>query len=86
MEIKNDTGHQDAKSDLTEVGGPRRRVTYSIAQIIKFVNSGDALRYLPDEMLSVVQKVTKWKAVAETAKYTAEKNDKKQVSAFVNQR
>ena len=46
MEIKNDTGHQDAKSDLTEVEGPRRRVTYSIAQIIQFVNSGDALRYL----------------------------------------
>ena len=76
-EIKNDTGHQDAKSDLTEVGGPRRRVTYSIAQIIQFVNSGDVLRYLPDELLSEEQKVTKWKAVAETEKYTAEKNDKK---------
>ena len=59
--IKNDTGHQDAKSDLTEVGSPRRRITYSIAQIIKFVNSGDALRYLPDEMLSVNQKVTNYK-------------------------
>ena len=28
-------------------------------------------------MLSEEQKVTKWKAIAETAKYTAEKNDKK---------
>jgi len=54
-----------------------RSVTYSIAQIIEFVNIGDALRYLPDEMLSEEQKVTKWKAIAETAKYTAEKNDKK---------
>ena len=54
-----------------------RSVTYSISQIIKFVNSGDVLRYLPDEMLSEEQKVTKWKAVAETEKYTAEKNEKK---------
>lgn len=39
-----------------------RSVTYSIAQIIEFVNSGDVLRYIPDEMLSEKQKVAKWSA------------------------
>ena len=69
-EIKNDTGHQDAKSDLTEIGSPRRRVTYSISQIIGFVNSGDLLRYILDEMLTEPQKQTKWNAIATIKPYT----------------
>ena len=48
-------------------------------QIIEFVNSGDSLRYIPDKMLSEEQKVTKWKAVSKTAKYTAEKKERQRL-------
>lgn len=44
-EIKNDRGHQDATPDLTGDSSLRRSVTYSISQIIPFVNGKDLLRY-----------------------------------------
>lgn len=47
-----------------------RSVTYSISQIIKFVNSGDLLRYIPDEMLTEEQKPTKYEAIAKTIEKT----------------
>ena len=52
-------------------------VAYSIAQIIEFVNSGDLLRYVPDQMLSKTQKATKYEAIAETIAKTNAKNDGK---------
>ena len=78
-EIKNDTGHQAASPDLTESGELRRRVIYSIAQIIPFIKNKDVLRYIPDDMLSEAQKKTKWEGIAETVKKTNEKNNKKYV-------
>ena len=54
-----------------------RSVTYDIPQILKFVNSKDLLRYVPDDMLSVEQRESKWEAIAETIKKTDSKNDKK---------
>jgi hypothetical protein len=55
-EIKNDRGRQDASLDLTESNNLHRSVTYSVAQIIPFVNSKDLLRYIPDEMLDKEQR------------------------------
>ncbi len=54
-----------------------RSVTYSIAQIIEFVNGGDLLRYIPDEMLTEAQKTTKYKAIAKTIERTNAKNDER---------
>jgi len=54
-----------------------RSVTYSVSQIIPFVNSKDVLRYIPDDMLSKEQKQIKWEGIAETIKYTNQKNDEK---------
>ena len=54
-----------------------RSVTYSIAQIIEFVNSGDLLRYIPDEMLTEAQKTTKYEAIAKTIERTNTKNDER---------
>ena len=76
-EIKNDRGHQDASPTKEESNNLRRSVTYSISQIISFVNSKDLLRYLPDGMLTENQRAAKWEAIAETIKKTNEKNDKK---------
>ena len=76
-EIKEDRGLQDASPDLTESNYLHRSVNYSIAQIIPFVNSKDLLRYIPDDFLNNEQIEAKKKAVAETEKYTDEKNDKK---------
>lgn len=78
-ETKKDTGHQAAASDSAEVEKLRRRVTYSISQIISFVNNKDVLRYLPDDMLSDMQKKAKWEAIAETVERTNDKNDKKYI-------
>ncbi len=74
---KEDRGHSDTSPDLTESESPLRSVNYSIAQIIPFVNSKDLLRYIPDDFLNNEQIEAKKKAVAETEKYTDEKNDKK---------
>ena len=52
-----------------------RSVTYSISQIIKFVNGGDLLCYIPDEMLTEAQKTTKYEAIAKTIERTNTKND-----------
>jgi len=49
----------------------------SIANLARFVNGKDLLRYLPDNMLSAEQKKTKWEGVAETIKKTNAKNDEK---------
>ena len=75
---KNDRGHQDASPTKEESNNLRRSVTYSISQIIPFVNSKDLLRYIPDGMLlNENQRTAKWEAIAETIKKTNEKNDKK---------
>ena len=47
----------------------------SLASIIRFVNSKDLLRYLPDDLLSDNQRKAKWEAIAETIIYTKNKND-----------
>ena len=44
--------------------------TYSISDIIPFVNTEDLLRYLPDDMLTDSQKDIKWEGIAKTIKYT----------------
>ena len=54
-----------------------RSVAYNIAQIIEFVNSGDLLRYVPDEMLTEAQKITKYEAIAKTIEKTNAKNDER---------
>ena len=77
QEIKNDRGHQDASSDSTESDSLLSSVTYSISQIVPFVNSKDLLRYLPDDMLNAEQKKAKWEAIADTIQYTKDKNDSK---------
>jgi hypothetical protein len=72
-----DRGHQDAVPSNEEYSNLRRSVNYSIADIVKFVNSKDLLRYLPDQMLNEEQHKAKWEAIAETIKTTNDKNDKK---------
>ena len=54
-----------------------RSVEFSITDIIKNVKDADILEYLPDPMLDDQQKALKYKAIADTIKYTADKNDKK---------
>ena len=54
-----------------------RSVSYSISQIIPFVNSVDILRYMPDDMLTNEQKNVKYQGIADTIRYTNEKNDRK---------
>lgn len=49
----------------------------SIANLARFVNGKDLVRYLPDDMLSAEQKKMKWEAIAETVKRTNDKNDAK---------
>ena len=49
----------------------------SIPDIVPFVNGGDLLRYLPDDMLTENQKQIKWDAIADTIVRTNEKNDAK---------
>ena len=55
----------------------RSAYRFSIPSIIPFVNGGDLLRYLPDDMLNASQKEIKWDAVADTIKRTNDKNDRK---------
>ncbi len=57
--------------------GSRSAYSISIAQIISFVNSKDLLRYLPDDMLTKTQKAAKREGIAETIRYTDNKNDEK---------
>jgi 2',3'-cyclic-nucleotide 2'-phosphodiesterase (5'-nucleotidase family) len=54
-----------------------RSVSYSISQIIPSVNSVDVLRYIPDNMLTNEQKNVKYQGIADTIRYTNEKNDRK---------
>lgn len=51
----------------------------SVAELIPFVNGKDLIRYLPDGMLNENQKRAKWEAIADTIKYTNDKNDKKYI-------
>ncbi len=78
-EIKNDTGHQAAAPESTGANKLRRRVTYSLSQIIQFVNSKDVLRYIPDNMLNEDQHKAKWEAIADTIQRTNDKNDKRYI-------
>ncbi|MCR5575584.1 MAG: hypothetical protein K6F56_01095 [Oscillospiraceae bacterium] len=52
-------------------------VTISLANIVRFVKDENLLEYLPDGMLSTDQKTGKYKAIAETIRYTNNKNDAK---------
>ena len=74
---KNDRGLQDASPTKEESDSLHRSVTYSISQIVPFVNSKDLLRYLPDGMLDEKQRTAKWEAIAETIRRTNKKNDEK---------
>lgn len=55
----------------------RSAFTYNVPQVVSLVNSKDLLRYLPDDMLSTEQKKIKLEGIAETIKYTNDKNDAK---------
>ena len=57
--IKNSTGHQAAAPDNSGASKSYLRATYSIADIVPFVNSKDLLRYLPDQMLNDEQSTAK---------------------------
>ncbi len=74
---KDDRDHKDDAAD--ENGGINllSPVTYSISQIIPFVNSKDILRYFPDDMLSAEQIMIKRQGITETVEYTNKKNDEK---------
>ena len=61
-EIKNDQGRQDARSSIEAADNLHRLVNISILQIIRFVNTQDLLRYMPDQMLSEKQHKAKWDA------------------------
>ena len=50
---------------------------YNLSHLVALVNSKDLLRYLPDDMLSDEQKRVKYEGIAETIKYTNDKNDAK---------
>ena len=73
----NDRDRKNATSDFTEDSSFLSSVTYSIADIISFVNTKDLLRYLPDQMLTDEQRKAKWEAIAETINKTNSKNDNK---------
>ena len=62
-----------------EDGYPTSRSVYSIsiAHIFANVNTADIIRYVPDEMLNDTQRKIKWESIAETIKYTNDKNDRK---------
>ena len=49
----------------------------SISKVLENVNSEDIIRYVPDGFLSEAQRKIKYEAIAETIKYTNDKNDKK---------
>ena len=49
----------------------------SLPLLARKINTPDILKYLPDDFLSDRQKKAKWKAVADTVKYTNGKNDTK---------
>ena len=80
------------KTEVIATNGPDKSatedhlnsVTYSISQILSFVNSKDLLRYIPDDFISFEQMRAKRAAIAETQEYTNKKNDKK-YSDFVKQ-
>ena len=61
-----------------------RSVNFKISQIIKEVNSPDLLRYLPDDMLTDIQKKEKYTAIAETLRYTKANNDKAYAKALLH--
>lgn len=63
----------------TKPNASRSAFGISVADIIPFVNSKDLLRYLPDDLINENQRKAKWNAIAETIKYTNEKNDKKYI-------
>ena len=64
-------------TDDSAAPGSRSTYEVSIPLLASKINTPDILKYLPDEFLSVRQKKVKWKAIAETVKYTNDKNDKK---------
>ncbi len=55
----------------------RSAFEFSLADFIPFVNGGDLLRYIPDDMINESQRVVKWDAIADTIKRTNDKNDRK---------
>lgn len=77
LEEKNKTKVAKTTAPLDMESSASRLVKYSIAQVVPFVNSRDVLRYIPDDMLTIEQRKTKWRAIADTIKKTNEKNDKK---------
>ena len=75
-EQKNKTGVMEAH--VLHVGGTRTsRPVYdvSISHIFANVNTKDILRYVPDDFINEEQRKIKWEGIADTIKYTANKND-----------
>ena len=73
------------KAEVVKIAGTQKvqpEISHSafkirISDVVPFVNSGDLLRYLPDNMLSEGQKKIKWEAIAATIVRTNKKNDAK---------
>ena len=75
-EQKNKTGVMVAH--MLHDGGIRTaRPVYdiSVPHIFANVNTKDILRYVPEDFLNEEQRKTKWEGIAETIKYTDNKND-----------
>ena len=62
---------------INERNNSRLRSNISISKIFKNVNSKDLLRYIPDDMINAEQRKIKYEGIAETIKYTNDKNDRK---------
>lgn len=73
-EVVKTTGAINTKPNVS-----RSAFKISVAEIVPFVNSKDLIRYLPDDLLNENQRKEKWNAIAETIKYTNDKNDKKYI-------
>ena len=73
------------KAEVVEIAGTqsvqpevsRSAFKVNISDLVQFVNSGDLLRYVPDNMLTESQKQIKWDAIADTIVKTNKKNDAK---------
>ena len=80
---KKSMGHQDASSDSSSgLSNLRRHATYSLAQVISFVNSEDLLKYIPDQMLNESQLELKGIGMAKSLLHTNDTNDKHYAAAI----
>ncbi len=76
--VKSPTPGKPGENDSRSASG------INIPQLAGKINTPDIVKYLPDEFLSNSQKKIKNKAIAETVKYTNDKNDRKYVEYIQN--